>query len=131
VIGVVIPYRCCNVGHGTRDRTPWEDNRRYLAALRQIVSDTALPTVVVRDFNQRHPFDPGYGAPEELHAELLRSLGQLSIATGGDAPDLGYPLIDHAAVSPDLRVQGFVAWPATQDGVEVSDHPGFRIDLQL
>ena len=131
VMGVVIPYRGSNVGNGTRDRTPWEDHRRYLAALRQLVSRTTLPTVVVGDFNQRDPFDPGYVVPDELHADLLQSLGHLSIATGGDAPSLDRPLIDHAALSPDLRVREFVAWPATQDGVEISDHPGFCLSLQL
>lgn len=90
-----------------------------------------LPTVVVGDFNQRHPFYPDYLVPEELHAEMLRSLGDLSIVTGGDAAGIDGPLIDHAALSSELHVGELVAWPATQEGTEVSDHPGFRIDLQL
>lgn len=131
VVGIVIPYRGSNVGHGSRDQTVWEDHRRYLAALVRILDDRRLPTVVVGDFNQRHPFDPDYIVPEELHDELLQSLGHLRIVTGGHVPGLDRPLIDHAAVSPEVRTQGFAAWSASQEGEQVSDHPGFRIELQL
>lgn len=131
VVGVVIPYRGSNVAHGSRDRTSWEDHRRYLAALQQIVNNRTLPTVVVGDFNQRHPFDPDYLVPEELHTEMLRSLGDLRIVTGGSAAGIDGPLIDHVALSSEIHAGELVAWPATQEGTEVSDHPGFRIDLQL
>lgn len=131
VAGVVIPYRGSNVAHGSRDRTSWEDHRRYLAALQPIVDDRTLPMVVVGDFNQRHPFDSDYLVPEELHTEMLRSLGDLAIATGGNVPGIDRPLIDHVALSPGVRDGELMAWPAAHDGIEVSDHPGFRLDLQL
>lgn len=131
VAGVVIPYRGSNVAHGSRDRTSWEDHRRYLAALQGIVDNRTLPMVVAGDFNQRHPFAPAYLVPEELHTQMLRSLGDLAMATGGNVPGIDAPLIDPVALSPGLRDGEVRAWPAAQDGIEVSDHPGFRLDLQL
>jgi hypothetical protein len=67
--------RGSNPAHGSRDRKPWDDHRRCLASLREILGGRRLPTVVVGDFNQRHPFDPDYMVPEELYEELLGLFG--------------------------------------------------------
>lgn len=131
VVGVVIPYRDSNVTHGRKDRARWDDHRRYLDALEDILDSRQLPTIVVGDFNQRHPYDSGYIVPAEVHGQLLRSLGDLEIATAGPAPGLDHALIDHVAVSEELKTHDLQAWPAVQNGTKISDHPGFRLDLQL
>jgi endonuclease/exonuclease/phosphatase family metal-dependent hydrolase len=127
-VGVVIPYRNSNVNHGPR--AVWEDHRRYLVSLAKILDSTTLPTVVVGDFNQRHPFDPSYIVPEDLHAELTKALQGLRIVTAGTVAGIDGRLIDHVAITPELEAANVTAWPAMQANVTVSDHPGFRVDLR-
>lgn len=131
VVGVCIPFANAHAGGGQRNRRRWEDHRRYLELLPAVLAEQApLPTVVAGDFNQRIPRPTNY-VPQELSGLLLTGVADYRLLTSGLVDGFDGQLIDHIAISPQLRCGNVRAWPGDRDGKKLSDHAGVAADLEL
>ncbi|MFZ4434423.1 MAG: endonuclease/exonuclease/phosphatase family protein [Microthrixaceae bacterium] len=125
VVGVCIPWAGAHVSTGRQDRHQWQDHERYLRALPDILASQTRPLVVAGDFNQRLPRSR---QPETVHRLLVDALAGLTIATSGETP--AGRLIDHIAISPELRATGRKLIPASDAMGPLSDHTGVTVGLQ-
>ena len=131
-LGMCIPWSMAHVTSGRRDRSPWEDHLAYLGGLRQILAMSSRePAIVVAgDFNQRIPAQRGR-PPARVAESLAQSLATFDIATAGSISGLDGPLIDHIALGPGIRSGRATGWPATLDGVRLSDHAGVVVEARV
>lgn len=125
-VGVCIPWRDAHVRTGRRDRAPWQDHVAYCEALGRILKRYGAaqePLCVIGDYNQRIP---RVSQPDAVYRALHGSLaGCVSVATEGLKDAEGKCLIDHVAVSPQLRAQVTQILPRISDaGMRLSDHVG-------
>ncbi len=125
VVGVCIPWAGAHVSTGRRDRRQWQDHEQYLRALPDVLASQPRPLVVAGDFNQRLPRSR---QPEQVHRLLIDALAGLTVATSGETP--AGRLIDHVAVSPELRATDRELIPASDAAGPLSDHTGVTVGLQ-
>ncbi len=125
VVGVCIPWAGAHVSTGRRDRRQWQDHEQYLRVLPDVLADQPQPLVVAGDFNQRLPRSR---QPEQVHRLLVDALVGLTVATSGETP--AGRLIDHIAVSPELRATDRELIPASDAAGPLSDHTGVTAELQ-
>lgn len=130
-VGVCVPWRDAHVRTGGRDRAPWEDHRRYLDGLHEVVRTHIAepePLVVLGDFNQRVP---RFRQPPEVYSSLERVLAEgLACPT---ADDRGWVSgqIDHVTVGAGIEVVEAVVLPRVDpDGLRLSDHDGLLVRLR-
>lgn len=125
VIGLCIPWAASRVMSG--EAKNWEDHRTFLRALTPVLHEAAQsPCLVAGDFNQRIPRSR---QPRDV-AELLRdAFKDFSIPTAGEQPETGRMLIDHIALSPDLKFREVTAWSGESDGKKMSDHDGVSVEV--
>lgn len=127
-LGVCIPWRDARVRTGRRDRSPWGDHLSYLAALPAALPSTG-PVVVLGDFNQRAPRTR---QPVRVADALADALDGLRLLTAGRVAGLDEQLIDHVAISADLRAARLRGWRVSTDaGRWVSDHSGVTVDVEF
>lgn len=129
VIGVCIPWRDAHVRTGRKDREPWEDHKRFLAGIENVLgAERDRPQLVVGDFNQRIP---RYRTPKpvfELMTEVFAP--RFFICTSGELPGTDGLSIDHLAHTDDLQRDAVDVFPrVTDEGLRLSDHFGLRVDL--
>lgn len=127
LFGVVIPYAHSNVVHGTGTARMWDDHARYLDALDRALAqrDTAVPTVVFGDFNQR--LDGGRSrVPATLLRRLRSVLRDFDLATA-DLQAAEHYLLDHIAVD-GINPSGLGLIPRVDNDVRRSDHHGAYVD---
>lgn len=130
VLGVCIPWHDAHVRQGRQDRARWEEHMTYLEGLRQLLNDGVdAPFVVVGDYNQRVPRN---WQPKRVFEALEDALaGRAEIVTGGEVGGLGEQVIDHVAVSPELRasrVYGISRFHP--EGGKLSDHHAVVVELE-
>lgn len=127
VVGVCIPWSGAHVSTGRRDRSAWEEHLLYLEVLGGLMSGRSQsPLVVAGDFNQRIPRTR---QPVIVAEALADALDGFDVPTSGQRD--GRRLIDHVAVR-GLRATGPPAvLHRMVDGLEVSDHDGVVVDLEL
>lgn len=130
VIGVCIPWSMAHVACGRRDRALWEDHRRHLHALGDLLGREAprRDTLRLGDFNQAIPRTR---APKDVATALAAALGRsLTVATAGEIPGLERPSIDHLAATSDLAPLDIAPLPnVLENGSRISDHTGLMIRL--
>ncbi|WPJ96798.1 hypothetical protein SH580_03650 [Coraliomargarita algicola] len=132
-VGVCIPWRDAHVRTGRKDREAWEDHLLYCRELGQILdrySRDGIPICVLGDYNQRIPKGT---QPQRAFNALTEAIPrQFDIATEGILDPDGKSLIDHYAVSPELRVEAIeVLHRFTPDGTRLSDHVGVLTTLKI
>lgn len=131
VYGVCIPWRDAHVRTGRKDRTAWEDHRKYLSGLDRIFKDRngGGLAVVVGDFNQRIPRSR---TPIDVHEDLISTFdGEFSICTAGEIEEVDSLAIDHVAHTPSLRCRKRWGIPrVSTSGVKLSDHFGLAVVLE-
>lgn len=127
VVGVCIPWHMSGVSVGTKDRKPWEDHIDYLRLLPSLLQAADGPLVVAGDYNQRIPRDR---TRRDAAAALSDCFQGFDVATAGRVEGVDKGLIDHVALTPDLRADACWAWPATVNGVRMSDHAGVGVDVR-
>jgi hypothetical protein len=95
-IGVCIPWHEAHVRTGQRNRRPWEDHLLYLQYVAPLLrSESAMPTVLLGDFNQRIPCAR---QPKTVFSALTSALApRFRLATAGPIGDVLLPSIDHVA----------------------------------
>jgi len=132
-VGVCIPWRDAHVRSGRKDREPWEDHLSYCRELANILegySKDGTPICVLGDYNQRIP--KGTQPQRALNALLEAIPNQFEIVTKGILDPDGKSLIDHYAVSPELRAESVeVLHRFTSDGTRLSDHVGVLTELKI
>ncbi|MFM7069358.1 MAG: endonuclease/exonuclease/phosphatase family protein [Actinomycetes bacterium] len=124
VVGLCIPWQGAHVASGRRDRRPWEDHRTFLEFVGPVIARQPRPLIVAGDFNQRIP-----RARQPL--ELFQLLSD--VVEGFDVPSAGNfaggQLIDHVALSGDLRAGDALVIPDRTEGGRLSDHTGFSVEV--
>ncbi len=128
---VCIPWADAGVARFGGSRRRWEEHELYLEVLERILGrrDADRPLILAGDWNQ---YLPRIWGPRRLSELLERTLGPLRVATRGEIPGIGAPVIDHVAHSPDLRVRTRYGWGGrTPDGRPMSDHTGVCVELEL
>jgi len=126
VIGVCIPWYASRVRSGeTRN---WEDFQVFLAALQPILeSHRGMPCVVAGDFNLKLPSSD---RNRDQERRLRDAISGFHVVTEGAQSESGRPLIDHIAISLDLKCASVTTLGRVIQGLEVSDHDGVMVDLQ-
>jgi len=127
IAGVCVPWSGAHVSTGRRDRSMWQEHLRYLEVLRGLMTrPSSLPLVLAGDFNQRIPRTR---QPVRVAEVLAGALDGFEVLTSGEVE--GHRLIDHVA----MRGLRAAAPPAVIhrviDDLEVSDHDGVVVDLDL
>ena len=126
VIGVCIPWPASRT-RWTNDgikRKRWEDHRKYLEILRDVLQRAPLQRLIVLgDFNQKMS---GGKAPKDVREALHAAFrGNMEIATA----DLD--VIDHIALTPELLVRNRAVVGRFHDDRELSDHCGVVADVAV
>lgn len=130
-IGICIPWRDAHVRTGRRDRQLWQDHMTYIQHLSSVLSqrDTAIPAVLLGDFNQRVP---RAHQPESVFGALTNALScGFTLVSAGQIPGSPELSIDHLAVTSafqSLRIEHLSRY--NEDNVAMSDHFGLRVFLQ-
>jgi endonuclease/exonuclease/phosphatase family metal-dependent hydrolase len=126
IFAVCIPWRDAHVRTGHRNRDAWEDHVTFCAELRREI--TRIPAgerlVVAGDFNQRMP---RARQPVVVGEALADCLDRLHVPTAGE--QVAGRLIDHVAVSADLRVTAVESWTNVIEGERLSDHSGCVVTI--
>jgi endonuclease/exonuclease/phosphatase family metal-dependent hydrolase len=125
VAGVCIPWAGAHVRTGRRDRRQWEDHELFLRVLPDVLADQRRPFVVAGDFNQRLPRSR---QPEHVQRLLVDALDSLTVTTSGETP--AGRLVDHIAISPELRATDCELIPSSDAAGPLSDHTGVTVELQ-
>ncbi len=130
VIGVCIPWfgSRTEARRGPERKRRWEDHRRYLTGLAQILGRGAPERLIVMgDFNQ--VVGPANRAPDEVRAALDQAFpANVTIATSSLAFQ-DHNSIDHIALSKDLTLERVGVISNRQEARELSDHFGVVADL--
>ena len=127
-VGVCIPWRAAHVSTGNRNRTPWQDHKTYLSALRTIIAQLPDNAIVLGDYNQRLPRQ---GQPSAVAELLIDTLGsRLAVMTSGVIEEVADYAIDHLACTAHLSVSSLTALPKVQNDLKLSDHFGLIVNLQ-
>jgi endonuclease/exonuclease/phosphatase family metal-dependent hydrolase len=127
VIGVCVPWRMAAVSTGMRDKQPWEQHRRFLDGLQEVMGSEMPPrTIVLGDFNQR--LLRGRGVPPEVHRQFRYLFGDdIAVASAGT----NETAIDHCFALPGLKiVSREVIERRTSGGIAMSDHDGLIVRLE-
>lgn len=127
VIGVCVPWRMAGVATGMRDKQAWEQHRRYLDGLRDIIGTRMPPrTIVLGDFNQSRA--RGRGVPLEVHRQFRDLFGDGTAVASAGADETA---IDHCFAFPGLKiVSREVIDRRTSGGIAMSDHDGLIVRLE-
>lgn len=129
VVGVCIPWSGAHVSSGRRDRKRWEDHLRYLDALARVLPVEQSRLVVAGDFNQRVPRTI---APVAAYRALDKAvLSRLRLVTMGTVEPACCQLIDHIAISPDLKARSVQSLSNMDGERRLSDHLGVAATLGL
>ena len=128
VISVCIPWSMSHVTSGRRDHQAWEHHINFCEVLGDELRNSPPDShvVIAGDFNQTAPRSR---APLRAYEALATALRPLDIATNGEID--GRNLIDHVAHSGGLRQLHVRSWPASVDGVRLTDHSGVSVSLDL
>jgi hypothetical protein len=120
IVGVCIPYVNAHVNVGRRDRRPWDEHLRYLAALDNVLQRNKTRVLVAGDWNQRVP----RSNKEPLHVAdaLEHTFRRMNIVTRGLLQPLNVRVIEHVAISGNLKVADVECWNKTHNGRPISDH---------
>ncbi len=111
----------------------WNQKTEYVEALPEALANTVRDrTILAGDFNLRIPNGP----LSRRLVEVLDKAG-LDVVTAGTHDVLSdeLPLIDHIAISRDLRADSLVVWPRRDPGYsdgekELTDHAGCSIEVR-
>ncbi len=130
-VGVCIPWHASHVSNGRKDRKLWEDHLTYLRLLRPILDrylDSSIPLCVLGDFNQTAA--QGW-QPNPVYESFKETFGTpLKIPTSNLTDPDGKLLIDHFAISPDLRFSLVGLLPKeSAAGLRLSDHTGIVVEM--
>ncbi len=129
VVGVCIPWSGAHVSSGRRDRKRWEDHLRFLNALAQVIPDHPSRLLVVGDYNQKVPRTI---APVAAYRALDKAvLSRLRLITMGTIEPAQGQLIDHIAISPDLKALSVKSLSNMDGERRLSDHLGVAATLSL
>jgi hypothetical protein len=131
-VGVCVPWQDAHVRTGRRDRAPWEDHRRFLAAMHDAVRKLLAapePLVVLGDLNQRVP---RFRQPPDVHVALERVLAEgLACPTADDAGWVRGQ-IDHLLVGAGIETLDVNMLPrVADDGLRLSDHDGLIVRISI
>lgn len=130
-VGVCIPWKSAHVSTGRRDREVWQDHMSYLDALEEWLNsmNASEPVILLGDFNQRIPYD---GQSKRAYDRLMSVLApRFEVVTDEVLAGVDEQSIDHVAVSSHFgnsTVDTFSK--TTDDGMELSDHFGLRVNLR-
>ena len=121
---VCITWSDAHVRTGGRFATRWSEHLEFCGQLAS--SPVHSRTILAGDFNQRIP---RYGQPIAVAAALDLALRRFDVATAGPTHD--GRLIDHVAITRDLRADSGVTWPRIdrESGLRLSDHSGVVCDV--
>lgn len=126
IIGVCIPWSHAHVSTGRKDRRLWQDHLNYLVELKSILTDAASSNssqiILCGDFNQRIP---RRRQPEQVFQSLCECMKDWHLHTGGVEIDA----IDHMLTSLPVSEARLSIIPNHQDGLELSDHPGYVLEV--
>lgn len=131
VVGVCIAYHGAMVRHPEHPQPMWAEHRAYIEQLAAFMArqPSDLPLLIGGDYNQRIP---GKFAPRDLRASLIASLGTARVVTDGDHGDDKVQLIDHLALSPNLKSSGLDLIIPPKIGTRpVSDHIGAVVSVEM
>ena len=91
--------------------------------------DTAIPMIVVGDFNQ---MIPGVRTPEDVYLLLEDALTGMHIITGAKIHPINKQTIDHIAVSLNIKIQQVESISNIADsGKVLSDHFGVMCECSI
>ena len=128
-IGVCIPSHMADVMYCHKDRAPWEQHKRYLKRLPEILSRYREPVIIAGDFNQRIPRIK-YG--NKVAAELLeKTLNDYEIVSRNIPQGCDKQGLDHIALGRGIESVKVWGWPKTIDGQTLTDHDGSGCDVSL
>lgn len=129
VVGVCIPWSGAHVSSGRRDKKRWEDHLAYLSTVGRILPVEPNRLVVAGDFNQKVPRTIAPVAAYRALDEAM--LSRLRLASMGTIEPAQCQLIDHIAISPDLKARSVQSLSNMDGERRLSDHLGVAATLGL
>ncbi|MCP5538353.1 MAG: endonuclease/exonuclease/phosphatase family protein [Akkermansiaceae bacterium] len=123
-IRVCIPWHDAHVSTGRKDAKRWDEHRRYLRALEQILNDYSTrsePICLLGDYNQRSP--KGW-QPQDVFELLHQTLRSLEFHTADIQDSEGNYFIDHITTSSSLKYNIEGHYPKKLNRIKLSDHSG-------
>ena len=125
VAAVCIPWKDAHVRSGRRNRQPWEDHSLFLNGFNTFIHEHTGSLIVAGDFNQRIP---RVTQPRAIYDQLENCLTPLTVCT---SVPMDKPLIDHIAISQNLKSGELSIIPDHDEFGNLSDHRGAMVQLHL
>jgi hypothetical protein len=126
VFGVCIPWWGAHVSTGRCDSARWDEHRRFLEGLCELVNREKGHLVIAGDFNQRIPATK---QPTDVAHLLEAVLADLAVPTSHEIHT--EPLIDHIAHSPSFDSGDYRILHRDDSIGPLSDHDGVVMSLFL
>jgi hypothetical protein len=131
-VGVCVPWRDAHVRTGRRDRAPWEDHRRYLAALHETVRKHLAHPSRSSSSATSTSACPATGNPPTSMPPSSASWPKASPAPRPTTRGWVRGQIDHLFVGAGIEALDVEVLPrVADDGLRLSDHDGLIARLSI